>query len=106
MNQQKYNPECCGNADWHLGEKKYNKMCPYSTPPAFENTRGSHCSYIRENFTSENDKKIMDECERDGYKMAYNLSCVENGKVVNGVNCKCADNNDNCKVCFPKIKHD
>ena len=35
-NQQRYNRACCGNADWHLGEKEYKKMCPDSTPPAFE----------------------------------------------------------------------
>jgi len=35
-NQQKYNSAaCCGNADWHLGEKEYNQMCPDFTPPRF-----------------------------------------------------------------------
>lgn len=104
-NQQKYNSAaCCGNADWHLGEKEYKRECPHSTPPAFENTRGSHCSYIRENFTSESDEKIMKECERDGHKMAYNQICVQDEKLVTDANCKCSDDLNNCKVCFSKIK--
>ena len=95
---------CCGNADWHLGEKKYKRECPDSTPPAFENTHGSHCSYIRENFTSKEDENIMKECSNSGYKPAYNQICVQDEKLVTDANCKCADDLNNCKVCFPKIK--
>ena len=104
-NQQKYNSAaCCGNADWHLGEKEYNRECPDSTPPAFENTHGSHCSYIRENFTSNKDKKVMNECRKLGHKPAYNQICVQNEKLITNANCKCSDDLNNCKVCFPKIK--
>jgi len=104
MNQQKYNNACCGNADWHLGEKEYKRECPDSTPPAFEDTRGSHCSYIQENFTSNGDKKIINECRMLGHKPAYNQICVQNEKLITNANCKCIDNKNNCKVCFPKIK--
>lgn len=103
-NQQKYNSACCGNADWNLGEKEYKRECPDSTPPAFENTRGSHCSYIRENFTSNEDKKVMNECRKLGHKPAYNQICVQDEKLVTNANCKCSDSLNNCKVCFPKIK--
>ena len=106
-NQQRYNRACCGNADWHLGEKEYKKMCPDSTPPAFENTRSNHCSYLQENFRydNENDKKNRKECKEKGYELAYNVSsCVENGKLTDG-NCQCVDNKNNCKMCFPKTNH-
>jgi hypothetical protein len=108
-NQQRYNRECCGNADWHLGEKEYRQMCPDSTPPAFENTRSNHCSYLQENFRYDNDnetdKKNRKECKEKGYELAYNVSCVENGKLRTGANCKCVDNNNNCKICLPKTNH-
>ena len=110
-NKKKINPmrenfsACCGNADWHLGENEYNKLCPDSTPPAFENTRNSHCSHIQENFTSyETDRKIINECRKLGHKPAYNQICVQNEKLVTNANCKCSDDLNNCKVCFPKIK--
>ena len=105
-NQQRYNSECCGNADWYLGEKKYKQMCPDSTPPAFENTRSSHCSYLQENFRYDNstDKQYREECKEKGYELAYNRSCVENGKLRTNANCKCVDSNEDCKVCFPPNK--
>jgi hypothetical protein len=107
INQMRENfSECCGNADWNLGEKKYKKMCPDSTPPAFENTRSSHCSYLQENFRYDNktDKKYREECKEKGYELAYNMSCVENGKLKTDANCKCVDSKDKCKVCFPPYK--
>lgn len=108
-NHERYNRACYGNADWHLGEKKYSQMCPDSTPPAFENTRSSHCSYLQENFRYDNktDKKHRKECRKKGYDLAYNVSsCVENGKFINNANCKCVNNDNNCKLCFPRIKID
>ena len=110
MNQQKYNSACCGNADWNLGEKEYKRECPDSTPPAFENTRGSHCSYIRENFTSNYTptpiyyEKLIKECNKLGHEPAYNQICVQDEKLVTNANCMCSDNLNNCKSCFPKIK--
>jgi len=107
-NHERYNRTCYGNADWHLGEKKYREMCPDSTPPAFENTRSSHCSYLQENFRydSQTDKKYREECNEEGYELAYNVSCVENGKLKTNANCKCVDDNEDCKVCFPPYKLD
>ena len=107
-NHERYNRTCYGNADWHLGEKKYREMCPDSTPPAFENTRSSHCSYLQENFRydSQTDKKDREECKEEGYELAYNVSCVENGKLKTNANCKCVDDNEDCKVCFPPYKLD
>jgi hypothetical protein len=107
-NHERYNRTCYGNADWHLGEKKYREMCPDSTPPAFENTRSSHCSYLQENFRYDNqtDKKYREECKEEGYELAYNVSCVENGKLKTNANCKCIDDNEDCKVCFPPYKLD
>lgn len=105
-NHERYNRTCYGNADWHLGEKKYRQMCPDSTPPAFENTRSSHCSYLQENFRYDNqtDKKYREECKEEGYELAYNVSCVENGKLKTNANCKCIDDNEDCKVCYPPDK--
>jgi len=105
-NHERYNRACYGNADWHLGEKKYREMCPDSTPPAFENTRSSHCSYLQENFRYDNktDKKYREECKEEGYKLAENRSCYENGELNIYANCKCVDDNKNCKVCFPPYK--
>ena len=107
-NQERYNSECCGNADWHLGEKEYRKICPDSTPPAFENTRSNHCSYLQENFRydNENDNKNRKECKGKGYELAENRSCVENGKLRTNANCKCVDDKKNCKICFPPYKLD
>lgn len=108
-NHERYNRTCYGNADWHLGEKKYIEMCSDSTPPAFENTRSSHCSYLQENFRYDNktDKKHRKECRKKGYDLAYNVSsCVENGKFINNANCKCVNDDNNCKLCFPQIKID
>jgi len=107
-NHERYNRACCGNADWNLGEKKYREMCPDSTPPAFENTRSSHCSYLQENFRYDNstDKKYREECKEEGYELAYNRSCDKNGKLRTDANCKCVDNEENCKVCFPPYKLD
>ena len=83
-------------------------MCPDSTPPAFENTRSSHCSYLQENFRydSQTDKKDREECKEEGYELAYNVSCVENGKLKTNANCKCVDDNEDCKVCYPPYKLD
>lgn len=105
-NHERYNRTCYGNADWHLGEKKYRERCPDSTPPAFENTRSSHCSYLQENFRYDNqtDKKYREECKEEGYELAYNVSCVENGKLKTNANCKCIDDNEDCKVCYPPDK--
>jgi hypothetical protein len=108
-NHERYNRACYGNSDWHLGEKKDREMCSDSTPPAFENTRSSHCSYLQENFRYDNktDKKHRKECKEKGYDLAYNVSsCVENGKFINNANCKCVNNDNNCKLCFPRIKID
>lgn len=108
-NHERYNRTCYGNADWHLGEKKYREMCPDSTPPAFENTRTNHCSYLQENFRYDNktDKKHRKECRKKGYDLAYNVSsCVKNGKFINNANCKCVNDDNNCKLCFPQIKID
>lgn len=109
INQMRENfSACCGNADWHLGENEYHRLCPDSTPPAFENTRSSHCSYLQENFRYDNktDKKYRNECKKNKYELAYNMSCVQDGKLITNANCKCVDNKNNCKVCFPKIKID
>ena len=108
-NHERYNRACYGNADWHLGEKEYKRMCPDSTPPAFYNTRSSHCSDIQENFRYDNktDKKHRKECRKKGYDLAYNVSsCVENGKFINNANCKCVNDDNNCNLCFPRIKID
>ena len=107
-NHERYNRTCYGNADWHLGEKEYKRMCPDSMPPAFENTRSSHCSYLQENFRYDNqtDKKDREECKEKGYNLAYNRSCVENGKLKTNANCKCIDDEEDCKVCFPPYKLD
>lgn len=107
-NHERYNRACYGNADWHLGEKKYREMCSDSTPPAFENTRSSHCSYLQENFRYDNktDKKYREECNEEGYELAENRSCYENGKLNIYANCKCVDDNKDCKICFPPYKLD
>ena len=40
---------CCGNIDWYLGEQQYQKDCPGSVPPAFQDARDYYTS-IQENF--------------------------------------------------------
>ena len=109
-NHERYNRTCYGNADWYLGEKEYSQMCPDSTPPAFENTRSSHCSNIQENFCSTQApvpkyyENIIEECNQLGYEPAYNKICSEDNKLKTNANCKCSDNLGNCKMCFPPIK--
>jgi hypothetical protein len=110
QNHERYNRACYGNADWHLGEKKYKQLCPDSTPPAFINTRSSHCSNIQENFCSSRApvpkyyENIIEECNQLGYEPAYNKICSEDNKLKTNANCKCSDNLGNCKTCFPPIK--
>jgi hypothetical protein len=109
-NHERYNRACYGNADWYLGEKEYKQLCPDSTPPAFENTRSSHCSNIQENFCSTQApvpkyyENIIEECNQLGYEPAYNKICSEDNKLKTNANCKCSDNLGNCKMCFPPIK--
>ena len=110
-NHERYNRTCYGNADWHLGEKKYREMCPDSTPPAFENTRSSHCSYLQENFTSTKTyvpkyyENIIEECNELGYEPAYNEICSKDNKLRTGALCKCKDKSGKCKVCYPPDKN-
>ncbi len=109
-NHERYNRTCYGNADWHLGEKKYREMCPDSTPPAFENTRSSHCSDIQENFYSNQSpirkyyENIIEECEELGYEPSYNEICSKDNKVIANALCKCKDKSGDCKVCYPPDK--
>jgi len=74
-NHERYNRACYGNADWHLGEKEYKRMCPDSTPPAFYNTRSSHCSNIQENFRYDNKTEKKD--------MIWRIMCRHVLKMVN-----------------------
>ena len=111
-NHERYNRECCGNADWHLGEKEYRKMCPDSTPPAFYNTRSSHCSNIKENFTSAQThvpkyyEDIIEECNELGYEPVFESKiCSKDNKLRTNALCKCKDMiSGDCKVCLPPIK--
>lgn len=43
--------ECCGNIDWYLGPKKYEKECPGKVPPAFKDMKEYYAS-LQENFQS------------------------------------------------------
>jgi hypothetical protein len=111
-NHERYNRACCGNLDWYLGEKKYKGLCPDSTPPAFENTRSSHCSYLQENFTSAQThvpkyyENTIEECNKLGYEPAYNKICSKDNKVIIDSLCKCSDRtNGDCKVCLPSNKN-
>jgi len=67
----------------------------------------------RENFTS---KKLLSpikglggECKKinKDYKPAFMPSiCIKDGKLNSFANCKCTNNNGECKVCYPEIKKD
>jgi hypothetical protein len=111
-NHERYNRTCYGNADWHLGEKKYRQMCPDSTPPAFQNTRSSHCSYLQENFTSDQTyvpkyyEDIIEECNKLGYKPVFESKiCSKDNKVITDSLCKCEDRSSgDCMVCNSPIK--
>jgi len=109
-NHEIYNRACYGNADWHLGEKKYKQMCPDSTPPAFINTRSSHCSNIQENFDSNQSpiqkyyENIIEECDELGYEPSYNEICSKDKKLITNALCKCKDKLGECKVCYPPDK--
>jgi len=111
-NHERYNRACYGNADWHLGEKEYKRMCPDSTPPAFYNTRSSHCSNIQENFTSAQRRvpkyyeDIIEECNKLGYEPVFESRiCSKDKKVIPDSLCKCKDRiSGDCKVCLPPIK--
>jgi hypothetical protein len=113
-NHERYNRACYGNADWYLGEKKYREMCPDSTPPAFENTRSSHCSNIQENFTSAQThvpkyyEDIIEECNELGYEPVFESKiCSKDNKLRTNALCKCKDRiSGDCKVCLPPIKID
>ncbi len=110
-NHERYNRACCGNIDWYLGEKKYKELCPDSTPPAFENTRSSHCSNIQENFSSTRApvpkyyEDIIEECNQLGYEPAYNQICSKDNNLITNALCKCKDRiSGYCKVCLPPNK--
>lgn len=113
-NHERYNRTCYGNADWHLGEKKYKRLCPDSTPPAFENTRSSHCSNIQENFTSAQIpvpkyyENTIKECNELGYNPVFESRiCSKDNKLRTNALCKCSDKiSHDCKVCFPPYKLD
>ena len=111
-NHERYNRTCYGNADWHLGEKEYKRMCPDSTPPAFENTRSSHCSYFQENFTSIQTsvpkyyENTIEECNKLGYEPVFESKiCSRDNKVITDSLCKCSDKKGNCMVCLPSNKN-
>jgi len=111
-------PTCCGNIDWYLGPKLYNKYCPGDVPPAFENTKAYNAYYfpkednaaqnyygkLQESFTNAPSfKQQNDECKEKGLKAALNPNiCVEEGKI--NANCKCVDEQGNCKECYPPIE--
>lgn len=111
-------PTCCGNIDWYLGPKLYKDYCPGDVPPAFEDTKAYNAYYspredtqaqnyygkLQESFTNSNSfKKQNEECKEKGLKAAHNPDiCVENGEI--NANCKCTDDLNNCKECYPPIK--
>jgi len=111
-------PTCCGNIDWYLGPKLYQKYCPGDVPPAFEDTKAYNAYYsprettnaenyygkLQENFTGvDSFIKQNNECKEKGLKAAYNPNiCVEKGKI--NANCKCVDELGNCKECYPPIE--
>jgi hypothetical protein len=111
-NHERYNRTCYGNADWHLGEKEYKRLCPDSTPPAFENTRSSHCSYLQENFTSAQRyvpkyyENTIEECKKLGYEPVFESKiCSKDNKLRTNALCKCKDRvSGDCKVCNSPIK--
>ena len=66
-----------------------------------------------ESFANEKDtylypiRDLEGECAKDGLKPAYaGKICELNGTLNSYANCKCADNNGNCKICYDPIKRD
>jgi len=120
-------PTCCGNVDRYLGPQLYKNYCPNSTPPAFENTQQYDNYYfpqdtdnahnffakMQENFVAgrnegkSNFEKQITECKEKGLKPAYNPDiCTENNNYKPYSNCKCVDDKNNCKECYPPINLD
>lgn len=99
---------------WECGlafrREKYREMCPDSTPPAFENTRSSHCSYLQENFTSTKTyvpkyyENIIEECNELGYEPAYNEICSKDNKLRTDALCNAKTSLVNVKCVIHQIK--
>lgn len=111
-------PECCGNIDWYLGPKLYKEYCPEDVPPAFENTKAYNAYYfpredeqaqnyygkLQESFTNTTFQKQKEQCKKKGLLPSYNPTiCLQEGKIT--ANCKCVDEFNNCKKCYPPIQY-
>jgi hypothetical protein len=94
-------PSCCGNLDWYLGSKKYNEYCSGKEENYDKEKLQEFFGNLQENISRSND----DDCKKMGLKPAYNPSvCTEEDSYEPSANCKCVDNNNNCKLCYDKIK--
>ena len=128
--EKKSCPKCCGNIDWYLGPQLYKDYCPDSVPPAFKDTEQYDAYYfpkdtdnahkyfgkMQENFVAERNEewegktsfeKQNEECKQKGLKAANNPEiCTEGTNYKPYANCKCVDEQNNCKECYPPIDLD
>ena len=52
-------------------------------------------------------RKLQGECEKEGLKPAFMpKTCFVDGTLNEYSNCKCEDENGNCKICYGEIKKD
>lgn len=64
-----------------------------------------------ENFSNENYlypiKGLQSICAQQNLKPSFMpKACYIDGKLNSYANCKCEDNEGNCKICYPEIKKD
>ena len=93
-------PNCCGNLDWYLGDKEYQEYCAGKN----EEKMVEYFGNLQENLTEF--QRQNEECKKEGLKAANNPSvCIEEYSYKPAANCKCVDENNNCKICYDAIRY-
>jgi hypothetical protein len=97
-------PSCCGNLDWYLGSEKYNQYCAGKEEDYNPEKLQEYFGNLQENLSSTSNDE--NECKKRGLKLAKNPSvCTEEDSYEPSANCKCVDDDDNCKLCYSKINY-
>ena len=122
---------CSSNIDWYVGRQGYKELCPEGRqtsfldskvyPPSDDKKKGKinmrFCNLENEGRVYEgfDNQKFMNqqitECEKDGYKPAYNPSICTTGTGLDTKydyykNCMCTDKLNQCTKCMEKPKKD
>ena len=120
FNDRKFN-RCCGNMDWYLGDQLYNQECKKNKSKAMESFKNKaeeeethhHKEQVakpikfKKNFIEQDDEDLEKFCQSHGLKAAYSPMICTEGEGLNisydyNRNCKCVDEKNNCKMCYPK----